>query len=53
MDLKELINKKKNVCVIGIVLGLLFAIAETIFFVLRNNSQDRDEQSGEKKKEEN
>ena len=50
--MKKLINKKKKACVMGILLVSLFAIAGTIFFVLRNNHQGRSEQSEEKKKEE-
>ena len=49
---KKLINKKKKACVMGILLVSLFAIAGTIFFVLRNNHQGRSEQSEVKKKEE-
>lgn len=37
---------------IGILAVILFAVAGTVFLVLRNNSQDRHEQSAEKKKEE-
>lgn len=51
--MKELINKKKKICVIGILVILLFAIAGTLFFVLRNNNQSKKKQSVEKQKEEN
>lgn len=53
MDLKKLIRIKKKVCVIGILIIFLFAVAGTVFFVIRNKSQSKKEQSVEKQKEEN
>jgi hypothetical protein len=51
--LKELINKKKKICVIGILIVLLFAITGILFSVLRNSNQSKKKQSVEKQKEEN
>lgn len=46
--------KKHKVILAGILMILLFAIAGTVFFVIRNNSQSKKKQSVEKlKKEEN
>ncbi|MDE6567854.1 MAG: hypothetical protein K2K70_09020 [Lachnospiraceae bacterium] len=53
MDLKKLIKAKKKVCVMGILIIFLFAIAGTVFFVIRNNNQSKKKQSVEKQKEEN
>lgn len=50
--MKEFINKKKKICLVGISVILLFAIAGTVFYVLRNKNQGKNEQSIEKKKEE-
>lgn len=51
--MKELINKKKKICVIGILIVLLFAITGILFSVLRNSNQSKKKQSVEKQKEEN
>ena len=45
--------KKHKVILAGILMILLFAIAGTVFFVIRNNSQSKKKQSVEKQKEEN
>ncbi len=43
--MKELINKKKKICVIGILIVLLFAITGILFSVLRNSNQSKKKQS--------
>ena len=54
MDLKKLIGTRKKVCVIGILIIFLFAVAGTVIFVTRNYNHSKREQSAEKiKKEEN
>lgn len=53
MDFKKLIRAKKKVCVMGILIIFLFAIAGTVFFVIRNNNQDQKGQNAEEQKEEN
>ena len=45
--------KKHKVILAGILMVLLFAIAGTVFFVMRNNNQNKKEQNVEKQKEEN
>ncbi len=45
--------KKHKVILAGILMVLLFAIAGTVFFVIRNNNQSKKKQSVEKQKEEN
>lgn len=45
--------KKHKVILTGILMVLLFAIAGTVFFVIRNNNQSKKKQSVEKQKEEN
>lgn len=51
--MKKLIRAKKKVCLIGILIIFLFAIAGTVFFVIRNNNQSKKKQSVEKQTEEN
>jgi len=46
LDLKKLINKKT--CIIGILATLFFAMAGTVFSVLRNINQGKNEQNKEK-----
>ena len=53
MDLKKLIGTRKKVCVIGILIIFLFAVAGTVIFVTRNYNHSKREQSVEKQKEEN
>lgn len=45
--------KKHKVILAGILMVLLFAIAGTVFFVMRNHNQNKKEQNVEKQKEEN
>ncbi len=45
--------KKHKVILAGILVVLLFAIAGTVFFVMRNHNQNKKEQNVEKQKEEN
>ena len=45
--------KKHKVILVGILMVLLFAIAGTVFFMIRNNNQSKRKQSVEKQKEEN
>ena len=45
--------KKHKVILAGILMVLLFAIAGTVFFVMRNHNQNKTEQNVEKQKEEN
>lgn len=45
--------KKHKVILAGILMVLLFAIAGTVFFMIRNNNQSKRKQSVEKQKEEN
>lgn len=45
--------KKHKVILAGILMVLLFAIAGTVFFVMRNHNQSKKEQNVEKQKEEN
>lgn len=45
--------KKHKVILAGILMVLLFAIAGTVFFVIRNHNQSKKKQSVEKQKEEN
>lgn len=45
--------KKHKVILTGILVVLLFAIAGTVFFVMRNHNQSKKEQNVEKQKEEN
>lgn len=51
--MKKLIRAKKKVCLIGILIIFLFALAGTVFFVIRNNNQSKKKQSVEKQTEEN
>lgn len=53
MDYKKLIKAKKKVYVIGILIIFLFAVAGTVFFVIRNENQGKKEQNVERQKEEN
>lgn len=45
--------KRHKVILAGILMVLLFAIAGTVFFMIRNNNQSKRKQSVEKQKEEN
>lgn len=45
--------KKKKVYVIGILIIFLFAVAGTVFFLIRNENQGTKEQNVERQKEEN
>ena len=45
--------KKHKVILAGILMVLLFVIAGTVFFVMRNHNQNKKEQNVEKQKEEN
>ena len=45
--------KKHKVILAGILMVLLFTIAGTVFFVMRNHNQNKKEQNVEKQKEEN
>ena len=45
--------KKHKVILSGILMVLLFAIAGTVFFMMRNHNQNKKEQNVEKQKEEN
>lgn len=45
--------KKHKVILAGILMVLLFAIAGTVFFVMRNHNQNKKKQNAEKQKEEN
>lgn len=47
MDYKKLIRTKKKACVIGILIIFLFAIAGTVFFVIRNHNQSKKKQREE------
>ena len=53
MDYKKLIKAKKKVYVIGILIIFLFAVAGTVFFLIRNENQGTKEQNVERQKEEN
>lgn len=53
MDYKKLIKSKKKVCVIGILIIFLFAVAGMMFFVIRNENQSKKKQNVEKQREEN
>lgn len=50
--MRKAVNTKKKVCVTGILAVLLFAAAGTIFFILQDKDQSRNEQDTGKKKEE-
>ena len=53
LDYKKLIKSKKKVCVIGILIIFLFAVAGMMFFVIRNENQSKKKQNVEKQREEN
>ena len=53
MDIKKLSNTKKKVYLMSILIIFLFAVAGTVFFVMRNHNQNKTEQNVEKQKEEN
>ena len=53
LDYKKLIKSKKKVCVIGILIIFLFAVAGMMFFVIRKENQSKKKQNVEKQREEN